>query len=151
MKSVNTSNLKSGLVCKINEIIVVLPDNVIEKLEKLQAFRYTINKNYVEIGSAATASLCGYLILKLKEGVNCDICLSTLCDASPNKKSPLLKLIYNQDRGNLNYPNERFIKLVEFLVQIIQEILPYLPHQKSRLYFEQNFNFIPLYQPHFSM
>jgi hypothetical protein len=35
----------------------------------------------VEIGSAATAFLCGYLILKLKEGVNCDICLSTLCDA----------------------------------------------------------------------
>jgi hypothetical protein len=48
----------------------------------------------VEIGSAATAFLCGYLILKLKEGVNCDICLSTLCDASPNKKSPLLELIY---------------------------------------------------------
>jgi hypothetical protein len=42
----------------------------------------------------------------------------------------LLELIYNQDRGNLNYPNERFIKLVEFLVQIIQEILPYLPHKK---------------------
>jgi hypothetical protein len=55
----------------------------------------------VEIGSAATAFLCGYLILKLKEGVNCDICLSTLWDASPNKKSPLLELIYNQDRGNL--------------------------------------------------
>jgi fucose permease len=33
----------------------------------------TFNKNYVEIGSAATAFLCGYLILKLKEGVNCDI------------------------------------------------------------------------------
>jgi hypothetical protein len=83
----------------------------------------------VEIGSAATAFLCGYLILKLKEGVNCDICLSALCDASPNKKSPLLELIYNQDRGNLNDPNERFIKLVEFLVQIIPEILPYLPHK----------------------
>jgi hypothetical protein len=143
MKSVNTSNLKFGLEytsktklieiqnlsAQPNEIIVVLPDNVIEKLEKLQAFRYTFNKNYVEIGSAATAFLCGYLILKLKEGVNCDICLSTLCDPSPNKKSPLLELIYNQDRGNLNYPNERFIKLVEFLVQIIQEILPYLPHK----------------------
>jgi hypothetical protein len=84
----------------------------------------------VEIGSAATAFLCGYLILKLKEGVNCDICLSTLCDASPNKKSPSLELIYNQDRGNLNYPNERFIQLVEFLVPIIHEILPYLPHKK---------------------
>jgi hypothetical protein len=86
MKSVNTSNLKSGLEftsnaklieiqnlsAQPNEIIVVLPDNVIEKLEKLQAFRYTFNKNYVEIGSAATAFLCGYLILKLKEGVNCD-------------------------------------------------------------------------------
>jgi hypothetical protein len=42
----------------------------------------------------------------------------------------LLELIYNQDRGNLNYPNERFIKLVEFLVQIIQKILQYLPHKK---------------------
>jgi hypothetical protein len=62
--------------------------------------------------------------------VNHLVCLSTLCDASPNKKSPLLELIYNQDRGNLNYPNERIIKLVEFLVQIIQEILPYLPHKK---------------------
>jgi hypothetical protein len=82
MKSVNTSNLKSGLeytsnaklieIQNLSEIIVVLPDNVIEKLEKLQAFRYTFNKNYVEIGSAATAFLCGYLILKLKEGVNCD-------------------------------------------------------------------------------
>jgi hypothetical protein len=53
MKSVNTSNLKSGLeytskaklieiqnlTAQPNEIIVVLPDNVIEKLEKLQAFR----------------------------------------------------------------------------------------------------------------
>jgi hypothetical protein len=58
------------------------------------------------------------------------ICLSTLCDASPNKKSSSLELIYNQDRGNLNYPNERFIKLVEFLVPIIQKILPYLPHKK---------------------
>jgi hypothetical protein len=108
MKSMNTSNLKSGLEyssnaklieiqnlsAQPNEIIVVLPDNVIKKLEKLQAFRYTFNKNYVEIGPATTAFLCGYLILKLKEGVNCDICLSTLCDASPNKKSPLLELIY---------------------------------------------------------
>jgi hypothetical protein len=53
MKSMNTSNLKSGLEyssnaklieiqnlsAQPNEIIVVLPDNVIEKLEKLQAFR----------------------------------------------------------------------------------------------------------------
>jgi hypothetical protein len=60
----------------------------------------------------------------------CDICLSALCDASPNKKSPLLELIYNQNRRNLNYPNKRFIKLVECLVQIIQEILPYFPHKK---------------------
>jgi hypothetical protein len=49
----NTSNLKSGLEyssnaklieiqnlsAQPNEIIAVLPDNVIEKLEKLQAFR----------------------------------------------------------------------------------------------------------------
>jgi hypothetical protein len=53
MKSVNTFNLKSGLEytsnaklieiqnlsAQPNEIIVVLTDNVIEKLEKLQAFR----------------------------------------------------------------------------------------------------------------
>jgi hypothetical protein len=45
MKSVNTSNLKSGLEytsnAKLIEILVVLADNVIEKLEKLQAFRCT--------------------------------------------------------------------------------------------------------------
>jgi hypothetical protein len=53
MKSVNTSNLKSGLEytsnaklieiqnvsAQPNEIIVVLPNNVTEKLEKLQACR----------------------------------------------------------------------------------------------------------------
>jgi hypothetical protein len=53
MKSMNTYNLKSGLEyssnaklieiknlsAQPNEIIVVLSDNVIEKLEKLQAFR----------------------------------------------------------------------------------------------------------------
>jgi hypothetical protein len=50
MKSMNTSNLKSGLEYSSNAKLieiqnlsaqpnVVLPDNVIEKLEKLQAFR----------------------------------------------------------------------------------------------------------------
>jgi hypothetical protein len=53
MKSMNTSNLKSGLEytsnaklieiqnlsAQPNEIIVVLPDNVIEKLEKLHLIK----------------------------------------------------------------------------------------------------------------
>jgi hypothetical protein len=80
--------------------------------------------------SAATAFLCGYLIMKVAESVNnCELCLSTLRNTSPEKTSPLLELIYNQDRGKLNYPNERFVGLIEFVVDIMIEILPSLPKE----------------------
>jgi hypothetical protein len=47
----------------------------------------------------------------------------------PLKKRALYELIYNQDRGKLNYPNERFVGLIEFVVDIVIEILPSLPKE----------------------
>jgi hypothetical protein len=60
--------------------------------------------------------------------VNCAY-LSTLWNTSTEKTSPLLELIYNEDRGKLNYPNERFAGLIKFLVAIMIEILPNLPKE----------------------
>jgi hypothetical protein len=60
--------------------------------------------------------------------VNCAY-LSTLWNTSTEKASPLLELIYNEDRGKLNYPNERFAVLIKFLVAIMIEILPNLPKE----------------------
>jgi hypothetical protein len=60
--------------------------------------------------------------------VNCAY-LSTLWNTSTEKTSPLLELIYNEDRGKLNYPNERFVGLIEFVVDIMIEILPSLPKE----------------------
>ena len=77
--------------------------------------------------SSATAFLCGFLIMKIEVAVNmCNLCLSVLRNTSPNKGSALLEIIYNQDRGKLNYPNEPFIRLIEFLIKIIIEIIPNL-------------------------
>jgi hypothetical protein len=38
--------------------------------------------------------------------------------------------IYNQDRGRLNYPNEKFVALIIYAIQIMVKILPSLPTNK---------------------
>jgi hypothetical protein len=48
-----------------------------------------------QIEAAATAFLCGYLIMKITEAAHgCDYCLSHLQDSNSKKKIPLLELIY---------------------------------------------------------
>jgi hypothetical protein len=64
------------------------------KLEKLSSFTYLPRTNF-QIETAATAFLCGYLIMKITEAVQgCDYCLSHLQDSNSKKKIPLLELIY---------------------------------------------------------
>jgi hypothetical protein len=56
-------------------ISVTLQDSSLEKLEKLSSF------TYFQIETAATAFLCGYLIMKITEAVHgCDYCLLHLQD-----------------------------------------------------------------------
>jgi hypothetical protein len=144
IKNVNNSNIISNTEYISNaklaiprnsndtdEIVITLNEIVIEKLEKLSVFVHDgFEVNSFKMESAATAFLCGYLIVKVAESVNnCELCLSTLRNTSPEKTSPLLELIYNQDRGKLNYPNERFVGLIEFVVDIMIEILPSLPKE----------------------
>jgi hypothetical protein len=93
-----------------------LNEIVIEKLERLSVFAHDddVQVNHFRMESAATVFLCGSLIMKVAESVNnCELCLSTLRNTSTEKTSPLLELIYNQDRGKLNYPNERFVGLTD--------------------------------------
>jgi hypothetical protein len=75
-------------------ISVTLQDSSLEKLEKLSSFTYLPRTNF-QIETAATAFLCGYLIMKITEAVHgCDYCLSHLQDSNSKKKIPLLELIY---------------------------------------------------------
>jgi hypothetical protein len=75
-------------------ISVTLQDSSLEKLEKLTSFTYLPRTNF-QIETAATAFLCGYLIMKITEAVyGCDYCLSHLQDSNSKKKIPLLELIY---------------------------------------------------------
>jgi hypothetical protein len=50
------------------------------------------------------------------------------------KRSPLLELIYYQDRGRLNYPSDQFVGLIQFIISVIVEILPSIP--------KENINFV---------
>jgi hypothetical protein len=75
-------------------ISVTLQDSSLEKLEKLSSFIYLPRTNF-QIETAATAFLCGYLIMKITEAVHgCYYCLSHLQDSNSKKKIPLLELIY---------------------------------------------------------
>jgi hypothetical protein len=75
-------------------ISVTLQDSSLEKLEKLSSFTYLPRTNF-QLETAATAFLCGYLIMKITEAVHgCDYCLSHLQDSNSKKKIPLLELIY---------------------------------------------------------
>jgi hypothetical protein len=67
-------------------------------------------------------------MMKVQESVNCD--LSLLRSSSLEKTNALLELIYNQDRGRLNYPNEKFVALIIYAIQIMVKILPNLPTNK---------------------
>jgi hypothetical protein len=111
-----------------SEISITLDNTLIRKLENLQAFVSDV-PSVSHIESAATAFLCGYIIMKVEESVQCELCLCSLRNSSPEKTSPLLELIYNQDRGKLNYPSQRFVALVENVVELIVEILPSLPKE----------------------
>jgi hypothetical protein len=56
-------------------ISVTLENSSLGKLEKLSSFTFLPNSN-LQIETAATAFLCGYLIMKITEAVNgCDDCL----------------------------------------------------------------------------
>jgi hypothetical protein len=57
--------------------------------------------------------------MKVQKFVNCELCLSLLRSSSPEKTNALLEFIYNQDRGRLNYPNEKFVTLI---IQGVSEI-----------------------------
>jgi hypothetical protein len=71
-----------------------LQDSSLEKLEKLSPFTYLPSTNF-QIETAATAFLCGYLIMKITEAIHgCDYCLSHLRDPNLKKKIPLLELMY---------------------------------------------------------
>jgi hypothetical protein len=75
-------------------ISVTLQDSSLEKLEKLSSFSYLPSTNF-QIETAATAFLCGYLIMKITKAIHgCDYCLSHLQDSNSKKKIPLLELIY---------------------------------------------------------
>jgi hypothetical protein len=83
-------NLKTNV-----NISVTLQDSSLEKLEKLSSFTYLPSTSF-QIETAATAFLCGYLIMKITEAIHgCEDCLSHLQDSNSKKKSPLLKLIYH--------------------------------------------------------
>jgi hypothetical protein len=62
------------------------------------------------------------------------------------QSSPLLELTYNQDRGNLNYPNERFVGLIEFVMDIMMEIFPSLPKEITELERSAFFRNLPVYK-----
>jgi hypothetical protein len=75
-------------------ISVTLQDSSLEKLEKLSSFNYLPSTNF-QTETAATAFLCGYLIMKITKAIHgCDYCLSHLQDSNSKKKIPLLELIY---------------------------------------------------------
>jgi hypothetical protein len=76
-------------------ISVTLQDSSLKKLEKLSSFTYLPSTNF-QIETAATAFLCGYLIMKITEAIHgCDYSLSHLQDSNSKKKITLLELIYN--------------------------------------------------------
>jgi hypothetical protein len=80
-------------------ISVTLQDSSREKLEKLSSFSYLPSTNF-QIETAATAFLCGYLIMKITKAIHgCDYCLSHLQDSNSKKKILLLelKVIKNED------------------------------------------------------
>jgi hypothetical protein len=141
IKTINNSNAMNGVEYTSNvkldvnsdyndshEIAIILNDEIVEDLENLTTFRCDVSSRDIE--SAATAFLCGYLIMKVQESVNCDLCLSLLRSSSLEKTNALLELIYNQDRGRLNYPNEKFVALIIYAIQIMVKILPNLPTNK---------------------
>jgi hypothetical protein len=80
-------------------------------------------------------------MMKVQESVNCD--LSLLRSSSLEKTNAFLELIYNQDRGRLNYPNEKFVALIIYAIQIMVKILPNLP-TNNRLHFKECICILPL-------
>jgi hypothetical protein len=70
-------------------ISVTLQDSSLEKLEKLSSFTYLPSTNF-QIETAATAFLCGYLIMKITEAVHgCDyLLLVTITRFKFEKENP---------------------------------------------------------------
>ena len=109
-------------------VYLTLNDELIKKLETLHLF-VPGDTTSCNLEAASMAFLCGYLIKKIEEDVDCLQCLHSLKDHFPQKNNPLLELIYQQDRGKLMYPTKEFVSLVEHVVQVIIELLPSLPKE----------------------
>ena len=108
-----------------DKINVVISDELFEKLQTLSTFEDGLGNSNIE--SAAMAFLCGYLIMKVENISNCGYCLVTLRNLTPSKTNALLELISNQNRGKLNYPSQKFVALITFVITLILELLPNLP------------------------
>ncbi|EFA03660.1 Transposable element P transposase-like Protein [Tribolium castaneum] len=111
-----------------NQMTITLSNDVIKKLEELSTCAGNFT-NFASIESGAIGFLCGYLLKKVEESVKCATCLMPLSNHSALKTSPLLELIYNQDRGKLKYPSEKFIGLICNVIEVTLEIIPSVPTQ----------------------
>lgn len=69
---------------------------------------------------ATLSYIGGYLIQKLKLQVNCVDCLNQLQE--PKSSSLLHRLILNQDRGGLLYPNNKFVHIVNTIQEFVDEV-----------------------------
>ncbi|GLV37467.1 hypothetical protein CBL_10567 [Carabus blaptoides fortunei] len=85
----------------VNEVIH-LPENVTEALRNINSQ----DNFFPGIISASVAFIAGHLVRTIEERISCEACLD--CISSPKCLTPLLGLIYFQDRGGLRYPHRKF-------------------------------------------
>ena len=131
-----------------DKINVVISDELFEKLQTLSTFEDGLGNSKIE--SAAMAFLCGYLIMKVENISNCGYRLVTLRNLTPSKTNALLELISNQNRGKLNYPSQKFVALITFVITIILELLPNLPQQNLGSILRRILNTYLQYNPIFA-
>lgn len=99
-KSVQRTNVYSEI------LEIDIPNEIKESIENLNTVTENVGFGII---SASVAMLSGYIVRTLLERISCN-CLKKI--TSIKLCTPLLGLIYLQDRGSLQYPSREFISLI---------------------------------------
>ena len=106
------------------ETNIHIPDSIIEEISDLHKLTF-VNTIFTDINSASVAFLSGYICRTIEERLECKNCLDSLLTTA--KSTPLLDLIYLQDRGKLKYPTRSFTNFINKIIKITFDILEHIP------------------------
>ncbi|XP_023216072.1 uncharacterized protein LOC111618738 [Centruroides sculpturatus] len=101
--------------CSENNI--ALPDKVMKILSRF----YNPQGVQPTMKNAAVAMIAGYIVKVAEESTTCFDCLQKL--SRPKSCSPVLRLIFHQDRGGLKYPSFELVRVLDIISDFVFEAL----------------------------